>query len=120
MTQKIVNILSGKPGEGMKELLFNRGDVRAVRVILEAGQISEDCVVDAPVLLFVISGEGTLIIEDTAYTLQEGDITVVPSGKTRHLAAGDSKFSVLAVQSHQADKSCGLCALLESCVSLKG
>lgn len=119
MSQKIVNILSGKPGEGMKEMLFNQGDVKAVRVILEPGQISADCIVDAPVLLFIISGEGSLIIEDQTFGLREGDVTVVPSGKTRHLAASDSKFALLAVQSHQADKSCGLCALLESCVNLK-
>ncbi|HZK25685.1 MAG TPA: cupin domain-containing protein [Oscillospiraceae bacterium] len=119
MSQKILNILSGEPGEGMKELLFNQGDVKAVRVILEAGQVSADCIVDAPVLLFVISGEGSVIIDDQTFALSEGDVTVVPSGINRHLAASDRQFSLLAVQSHQAEKSCGLCALLESCVNLK-
>ncbi|MCR3922101.1 MAG: cupin domain-containing protein [Firmicutes bacterium] len=119
MTQKIVNILSGQPGVGMKEMLFNQGDVKAVRVILEPGQVAEDCIVDAPVLLFVLDGKGSLIIEDETFPLIDGDVTVVPAGKTRHLAAADSKFRVLAVQNHQADKTCGLCALLESCVNLK-
>ena len=100
----------------MKELLFN--ERRSSTRYTQAGQISR--LVGSFSLVVCYFQEGTLIIEDTAYTLQEGDVTVVPSGKTRHLAAGDSKFSVLAVQSHQADKSCGLCALLESCVSLKG
>ncbi|NLP37684.1 MAG: hypothetical protein GX357_08540 [Firmicutes bacterium] len=117
--QKIINIKSAEPGIGMKWLLVNKAEVKAVRVQLEPHQVSEDCVVDAPVLLFVFAGKGRLIVEDEVFSLQEGDVTVVPPGKTRHLEAGEANFQLLAVQSHQADKSCGLCALLESCVSLK-
>ncbi|EEG78821.1 cupin domain-containing protein [Dethiobacter alkaliphilus] len=115
--QKIVNILSTEPG--MKNMVFNNPDVKAVKVKLEAGQAAENCVVDAPVLLFVIEGEGAVVIEKETYPLTEGDVTVVPSGKNRHLQAGKETFRVLAVQSHQADKTCGLCALLEDCVNLK-
>lgn len=117
--QKIVNILTPQSGDGMKSMLFNNGDVKAVKVRLAPGQAAEDCVVDAPVLLFVIEGSGTLVIEDDVFPLTEGDVTVVPSGKQRHLEAGSSSLHLLAVQSHQADKTCGLCALLEDCVSLK-
>lgn len=117
--QKIVNILSVEPGEGTKRMLFNNADVKAVKVRLEAGEVAEECVVDAPVLLFVLEGEGSLVLEGETYPLSEGDVTVVASGRTRHLEAGKSMLRVLAVQSHQADKTCGLCALLENCVNLK-
>lgn len=117
--QRIVNTLSTDAKDGTKSLLFNSGEVKAVKVKLEAGQAAENCVVDAPVLLFVIEGEGTLVIEDNAYPIAEGDVTVVPPGKNRHLEAGSSKLRVLALQSHQADKTCGLCALLHECVTLK-
>jgi quercetin dioxygenase-like cupin family protein len=117
--QRIVNILSVEPGGSPKSMLFNNPDVKAVKVKLAAGQAADDCVVDAPVLLFVIGGEGTLFIEDESYPLIEGDVTVVPAGKNRHLEAGNSELHLLAVQSHQADKTCGFCALLESCVNLK-
>ncbi|MDW7650313.1 MAG: hypothetical protein SCK29_14205 [Bacillota bacterium] len=117
--QRIVNILAADPNDSMKNMMFNNAEVKAVRVKLDAGQRAEDCVVDAPVLLFVIGGEGSVVIEGEEYLLTEGDITVVPSGKNRHLKAGRQTFRVLAVQSHQADKTCGLCALLEECVNLK-
>jgi quercetin dioxygenase-like cupin family protein len=115
--QKIVNILS--ESGGMKELVFNNAEVKAIKVKLEAGQKAEDCIVDAPVLLFVIDGEGAVIIEDGIYPLTEGDVTVVPSGTHRHLEAGSRTMHVLAIQSHQAEKTCGLCALLQDCVNLK-
>ncbi len=117
--QRIVNILSADPADKTKNMVFNNADVKAVKVKLDAGQAAEDCVVDAPVLLFVIEGEGSVVIEDDTYPLTEGDVTVVPPGKNRHLKAGSKTFRVLAVQSHQADKTCGLCALLEECVNLK-
>jgi quercetin dioxygenase-like cupin family protein len=118
--QRIVNILSTDPDDKTKNVMFNNADVKAVKVKLNAGQVAEDCVVDAPVLLFVIEGEGVVVIEGDAFPLTEGDVTVVPSGKHRHLEAGKKTFRVLAVQSHQTDKTCGLCALLEDCVNLKG
>ncbi len=117
--QRIVNILSADPSDKTKNMVFNNADVKAVKVKLNAGQAAADCVVDAPVLLFVIEGEGKVVIEGDAYPLTEGDVTVVPPGKNRHLEAGKKTFRVLAVQSHQADKTCGLCALLEECVNLK-
>lgn len=117
--QKIVNIQSADPNDMMKNMVLNNADVKAVKVKLEAGQAAENCVVDAPVLLFVPEGEGSVVIESEAYPLTEGDVTVVPSGKKRHLEAETKTFRVLAVQSHQADKTCGLCALLEDCVNLK-
>lgn len=116
--QKIVNILTTEASD-TKNMVFNNPDVKAVMVKLDTGQAAEDCVLDAPVLLFVIQGEGKVVIEGDAYPLTEGDVTIVPAGKNRHLAAGKETFRVLAVQSHQADKTCGLCALLEDCVNLK-
>ncbi|MBS4032394.1 MAG: hypothetical protein KGZ63_13380 [Clostridiales bacterium] len=116
--QRIVNILAPKHGE-MKRVVHNAADVKALRVKLEPGEKADECIVDAPVLLFVMDGDGTLHIEDESYPLTDGDITVVPAGKTRYLEAGKQGFRLLAVQSHQADKTCGLCALLENCVSLK-
>lgn len=116
--QRIVNILTPEHGE-MKTVVHNAADVKALRVKLEPGERAEECIVDAPVLLFVLDGDGSVHIEDDTYPLTDGDITVVPAGKTRYLEAGDQGFSLLAVQSHQADKTCGLCALLENCVSLK-
>ena len=117
--QKIVNILTMKPGDGTKELLFNNPEVKAARIQLASGQRAEDCIVDAPVIIFVLVGHGTLVLENERHPLTDGDVTVVPAGVARYLEAGDCDFQVLAVQSHQADKSCGLCALLEDCVSLK-
>jgi quercetin dioxygenase-like cupin family protein len=117
--QKIVNIQSADPNDMTKKMVLNNADVKAVKVKLEAGQSADNCVVDAPVLLFVLEGEGSVVIESEVYPLTEGDVTVVPSGKNRHLEAGAKTFRVLAVQSHQADKTCGLCALLEDCVNLK-
>jgi len=117
--QRIVNILFPEPGDGMKNMLFNNADVKAVKVKLAPGEAAENCVIDAPVLLFVIEGKGTLVIEEDSYPLTEGDLTVVPSGKNRHLEAGATTLRILAVQSHQAEKTCGLCALLEDCVTLK-
>lgn len=116
--QKIVNILEAEPG-GMKNMVFNNAEVKAVKVKLDAGQAADNCIVDAPVLLFVIEGEGTVVIEDDSYPLTEGDVTVIPSGKNRHLEAGSRTLHVLAVQSHQAEKTCGLCVLLQECVEMK-
>ncbi|HHX74045.1 MAG TPA: cupin domain-containing protein [Firmicutes bacterium] len=117
--QKIINIMSAGPADSMKALLVNKAEVKAIRVHLKPAQVSEDCVIGAPVLLFVLSGGGKLVVEGESYELVEGDVTVVPADVHRHLEAGSRPFQLLAVQSHQADRTCGLCSLLESCVSLK-
>jgi quercetin dioxygenase-like cupin family protein len=119
IVQKIVNILSTDPG-GMKQMVFNNAEVKAVKVRLEAGERADDCVVDAPVVLFVIEGDGSLMIENERFPLTEGDITVIPSGTNRYLEGGSKTLHALAIQSHQADKTCGLCALLQDCVNMKG
>jgi quercetin dioxygenase-like cupin family protein len=115
--QRVVNILASS-GKESKSVVFDAAEVKALRVTLAPGEKSADCVVDAPVLLFVMDGKGQVIIEDETVPLIEGDVTVVPPGKNRYLQAVGMELRVLAVQSLQADKSCGLCALLESCLSI--
>lgn len=118
--QRVINILArDEDGDG-KRVVYDEAEVRALRVSLPAGGKSAECVVDAPVLLFVTEGEGLVEIEGEKLALKEGDVTVVPAGKSRHLEAGGFGFKVLAVQSRQADRRCGLCSLLESCMSIPG
>jgi quercetin dioxygenase-like cupin family protein len=116
--QRVINILSPHQ-DGTKELVYNASEVKAVSVRLISGEKSDDCVIDSPVLLFVLDGEGMAVIEGKEYSLKEGDVTVVAAGKKRYLKAGTEGLRLLAVQSHQADRRCGLCSLLESCMSIQ-
>lgn len=77
--------------------LFETNQVRTLFLNLVSGQNVPPCQMSAPVLYYVVEGQGSLHVESEQAELRTGSLAVVPAGTTRSISAA-TPMRVLAVQ----------------------
>jgi quercetin dioxygenase-like cupin family protein len=98
MTVADLGSLSSAGGPGAVWSLPHGGDLDANLVRLRPGDTIDDHVNDeVDVLLFVQSGGGELIIDDTEYPLRSDVLALIPKGSRRRIAAGPKGVFYLSV-----------------------
>lgn len=77
--------------------LIETEQVRSLILKLAAGQKVPPCQMSAPVLYYVVEGQGSLFVESEHADLQTGSMVLVPAGTTRSISAA-TPMQVLAIQ----------------------
>lgn len=77
--------------------LLDNNKVRTLLLNLDTDQVVGPCQMEAPVIYYVIEGQGHLGVGDEQAKLQTGSLVVVPAKEVRSIAA-DTHMRVLAVQ----------------------
>lgn len=68
-----------------------------IQQTLTVAEAIATCQMSAPVLYYVIEGQGSLRVGDEEVRLRAGSLALAPAGATRSIAA-DARMRVLAVQ----------------------
>ena len=100
MSIKIIethNLITISPNGVLSTPLLETEQVRSLFLNLAGGQKVPPCQMSAPVLYFVVEGQGSLFVESEHAEMQTGSMVLVPAGTTRSISAA-TPMRVLALQ----------------------
>jgi len=91
------NLITSSSTGVLSTPLLETEQVRSLFLNLGEGQKVPPCQMSAPVLYYVVEGQGYLQVESERAELQTGTLVLVPAGTTRSISATTS-MRVLAAQ----------------------
>ena len=87
-----------KKDEIFKKMFLDHGHLKALVTCLSAGQQIPPCKMEHDVLFYVMSGNGTIIVDSKRKTLKPGQAAFVPKEAKWRSIKAKTKMVILAVQ----------------------
>ncbi len=99
MNKTDINGLVKYSDEGpVKEIFYDKGNLKAQIVCLKAGQIIPPCKMSNDVLFYIVEGEGEIIVDDKKEKLKSGVSVVVPKEAESRSIIAKTNMVILGVQ----------------------
>jgi mannose-6-phosphate isomerase-like protein (cupin superfamily) len=94
--QQIFSIMQKKPLN--KEVFCTTNHLKAQVTYLEAGNSIPPCKMENDVLFYILSGEGTITVDNETNKITSGDCVVVPHQADSRSIHAETELEILAVQ----------------------
>lgn len=92
-------ILSSLEKEPLNKKVFCVTDhLKAQVTFLKGGNVIPPCKMDNEVLFFIVSGDGSITVDDDSKPLKTGDCVIVPSNAGLRSIKAETDLHILAVQ----------------------
>jgi quercetin dioxygenase-like cupin family protein len=87
-----------KESEIYKDVFLEHGHLKAQTTCLSVGQQIPPCKMDHDVLFYIISGEGTIIVDEEEKEIRAGQAAFVPKEAASRSIKAKTKMTLLAIQ----------------------
>jgi mannose-6-phosphate isomerase-like protein (cupin superfamily) len=94
--QEILSALEKKPLN--KEVFCTTAHLKAQAMYLKASNSIPPCKMENDVLFYIVSGEGSITVDDETNPIKPGDCIVVPSKAGSRSIKAETDLHILAVQ----------------------